>query len=34
MISVGVKELKTKLSNYIALASKGQEIVITDPLLI
>ncbi|MBA4394204.1 MAG: type II toxin-antitoxin system prevent-host-death family antitoxin [Desulfobacca sp.] len=30
MISVGVKELKAKLSSYIAQASEGQEIVITD----
>jgi prevent-host-death family protein len=30
MISVGVKELKAKLSSYIAQAREGQEIVITD----
>ena len=30
MISVGVKELKGKLSSYIAQAREGQEIVITD----
>lgn len=30
MISVGVKELKGKLSSYIAQAKDGQEIVITD----
>lgn len=30
MISVGVKELKAKLSSYIAQASAGQEIIITD----
>ena len=30
MISVGVKELKAKLSSYIAQAREGQEIMITD----
>ncbi len=30
MISVGVKELKGKLSSYIAQAKEGQEIVITE----
>ncbi len=30
MISVGVKELKAKLSSYIAQAREGEEIVITD----
>jgi prevent-host-death family protein len=30
MISVGVKELKAKLSSYIAQAKKGQEIIITE----
>ncbi|MBI4763192.1 MAG: type II toxin-antitoxin system prevent-host-death family antitoxin [Deltaproteobacteria bacterium] len=30
MISVGVKELKGKLSRYIAQAKEGQEIVITE----
>lgn len=30
MISVGIKELKSKLSSYIAQAKEGQEIVITD----
>ena len=30
MISVGVKELKAKLSSYIAQAREGQEIIITD----
>jgi prevent-host-death family protein len=30
MISVGVKELKAKLSSYIAYAREGQEIIITD----
>ena len=30
MISVGVKELKAKLSNFIARAREGEEIVITD----
>jgi prevent-host-death family protein len=30
MISVGVKELKSKLSSFIARAREGEEIVITD----
>ena len=30
MISVGVKELKAKLSSFIARAREGEEIVITD----
>ena len=30
MISVGVKELKAKLSTFIARAREGEEIVITD----
>lgn len=30
MISVGVKQLKGKLSSYIAQAREGQEILITD----
>jgi prevent-host-death family protein len=30
MISVGVKELKAKLSSFIAKAREGEEIVITD----
>ncbi|MFZ5997962.1 MAG: type II toxin-antitoxin system Phd/YefM family antitoxin [Nitrospirota bacterium] len=30
MISVGVEELKAKLSSYVAKASEGEEIVITD----
>jgi prevent-host-death family protein len=30
MISVGVKELKAKLSSFVARARKGEEIVITD----
>jgi len=30
MISVGIKELKSKLSSYITQAKEGQVIVITD----
>ena len=30
MVSVGVKELKAKLSGFIARAREGEEIVITD----
>jgi prevent-host-death family protein len=30
MITVGVKELKSKLSSFIARAREGEEIVITD----
>jgi prevent-host-death family protein len=30
MISVGVKELKAKLSSFVARAREGEEIVITD----
>lgn len=30
MISVGVKELKARLSTFIARAREGEEIVITD----
>jgi prevent-host-death family protein len=30
VISVGIKELKARLSNYVALAKEGQEIIITD----
>ncbi|HMK66531.1 MAG TPA: type II toxin-antitoxin system prevent-host-death family antitoxin [Thermodesulfobacteriota bacterium] len=30
MISVGIKELKARLSNYVSQAKEGQEIVITD----
>lgn len=30
MISVGVKELKAKLSSYVGMVRKGEEIVVTD----
>lgn len=30
MISVGIKELKAKLSSFVARAREGEEIVITD----
>jgi prevent-host-death family protein len=30
MISVGIKELKSKLSSYVGQARAGQEIIITD----
>jgi prevent-host-death family protein len=30
MISVGIKELKARLSSYVAQAKEGQEIVITE----
>ena len=30
MISVGIKELKAKLSSYVAKACQGEEIIITD----
>ena len=30
MISVGIRELKEKLSSYVKKASRGEEIVVTD----
>ncbi|HBZ00731.1 MAG TPA: type II toxin-antitoxin system prevent-host-death family antitoxin [candidate division Zixibacteria bacterium] len=30
MVSVGIKELKSKLSSYVGQARAGQEIIITD----
>ncbi|MBM2838108.1 MAG: type II toxin-antitoxin system prevent-host-death family antitoxin [Deltaproteobacteria bacterium] len=30
MISVGVKELKAKLSSYVGMVQKGEEVVVTD----
>lgn len=30
MISVGVKELKAKLSSYMRLVRKGEEVIVTD----
>lgn len=30
MLTVGIRELKAKLSSYVALASKGERIVITE----
>jgi len=30
MISVGIKELKAKLSSYIDIVNKGEEVVITE----
>lgn len=30
MISVGVKELKAKLSSYVGMVRKGEEVVVTD----
>ena len=30
MISVGVKELKAKLSSYMRMVRKGEEVIVTD----
>jgi len=30
MISVGIKELKAKLSSYVAKVSQGEEVVVTE----
>jgi prevent-host-death family protein len=30
MISVGIKELKEKLSSYVGMVRRGEEIVVTD----
>lgn len=30
MVSVGIKELKEKLSGYVARVSRGEEIIVTD----
>ena len=30
MITVGIKELKTRLSSYVAKVRNGEEVVITD----
>lgn len=30
MVSVGIKELKAKLSSYVDIASRGEEVVITE----
>jgi prevent-host-death family protein len=30
MVSVGIKELKAKLSSYIDIATKGEQVIITE----